>query len=299
MILVAAVVVCSKYVWSPLHQLSPYEAKQYEGSIPILGEVDPFLTQTICINQDVDFDDSLHEISVYIAKENCHRLPYTTTLTLYNEEQMAIHPVYMLEHSEIKMYNICASTEGPESNPISFFILRGISEYINFNPHDKTSYYRYYSFQVGTDGKKKCKHFTLKIPESDYYSIKIFPPSTPPITLNYNLTMYTRHLDIKAMNKTLIKVGVIEPDNDDNQKTSTHIPFATKKYCLFAEIEKTTMQSTNNFTSLGVVPVPRYGASLVITVLPVVFFLIIPVLVVIVVKICIRYKNNRNYDRLI
>lgn len=298
----AAVVVCSKYVWLPLHQLSPYGGKQCEGSIPVLGEVNPFLTQTIIVKQDVDFDDSPHEISVFIAKENCHSLPTITTSTLYNEEQLSIHLVYMLEQSEITMYNICASTEGPESNHISFFILRGISEYIDFNPHDKNSYYKYHSFKVGTQGNNQCihKHITWKISESDYYSVKIFPPPSPSITLSYNLTMHTRHLDIKAMNKTstLIEVGVIEPDNDDNQKISRDIPLATKKYCLFAEIEKTTMQSTNNFTSLEVVPVHCYGAPLAITVLPFVSFIVITVVVVIFVKICIYYKR-RNYDRLI
>ena len=210
--------------------------------------------------------------------------------------------MYMLEQSEIIMNNICASTDGSESNPIVFFILKGISEYIDFNPRNKNSYYKYHTFKVRTHGNNKCKHnhITWKISESDYYSVKIVRPSTPSITLSYNLTMRTRHLDIEEMNKTniLIEVGVIEPDNDDNQNTSRDIPFATKKYCLFAEIKKTIMRSTNNFTSLEVVPVPRYGAPLAITVIPFVCFIIIIVVVVIFVKICIYYKY-RNYDRLI
>ena len=124
----------SIFVWSPLSQLSTQAVQHFEGNIPILAQVDAFVTQRINVQQNLDVDDSSHRVSIYFLESKCHDLPTTLVSQSYHEPQMSIPPVYMLEHSQIKV-RICANTSLSESDHVIFYILKTVGNYISFDPH--------------------------------------------------------------------------------------------------------------------------------------------------------------------
>ena len=276
-LMIVALTLCSVFVWSPLSHLSPLKAQHSEGNIPILTQVDVFVTEQISVQQIVDVDDSSHRVPLYLSGTKCRDLPTTLALQNYSEPQISIPPVYMLEHSEIEA-RICASTTQLESNRVVFYILRTVGNYISFNPHHPNENDYHKSVPVGTNGTKKCTVITRTLNDRDYYSVKFHSPEH--VVLTYNLTMRIRQLDSSALNTT--PIGVIEPEND--QKIGKNIPFQIKQYCLFANIQHTSFSSTNNYTSLEVQFKPRKGATLGIT-LPVVLLSVIGGVVAIVITI--------------
>ena len=285
-ITILAFILCSVLVWSPLDHLSHQTAQHTEGNIPILAQVNTFVTEQISIKQVVELDDSSHRVLLYLSEAKCHDLSTTLVLQNYSESQMSIPPVYMLEHSEIEA-RICATTTQSESNRVMFYILKTVGHYIFFDPHHPQENDYHKSIPVGINGTLRCTPITRKIEERDYYSVAFHSPRN--VTLTFNLTMHIQRIDISAMNVTPIRV--IEPDND--QEVGISIPFQSKQRCLFANIQHTAFPSTNNYTSLEVHFKPRKGAALGTT-LPVVLVLGICGVVAVVITIgCYIHKHRR------
>ena len=260
---VVALSVCSVYVWSPLSQLpSAHDVQHREGNIPILAEVNSFLTKQVTIQQEIDFDDALHKVYIFLSDFACSELPTLTVIQYYNETSVKnIDPVYMLEHSEIEV-SICASTQNPHHNPLIFYILRPVEEYLAFDPHHLGNKVFHKIIPVGRNNESKCTPVVRNIRERDYYSMKFIVRDD--VTFTYNLTMTIKQVDIEAINNTTI-VGILYPDNDEDQETSKTISFGTENLCLFADI-KESIPSINNYTTLQTHLKPRYGTALGITV---------------------------------
>ena len=260
---VVALPVCSHYVWSPLSQLpSAHDVQHHEGNIPILAEVNSFLTKQVTIQQEADSHDSLHKIFIYMADSSCNDLPVlSTTIDRYNLTHTEdIIPVYMLEKSKIDMY-ICASTQHSENNPLIVYILRTVEEILSFDGHlHKWDYHK--NLPVGKGGQWICTNITKVIRERDYYSIRFAHFSDVTVTYDLNITINTVNID--AINATL--VGHFEADDDQDQQASETISFGTEKLCLFADIDDSAIPFTHNYTTLETHLKPRYGAALGITV---------------------------------
>ena len=288
LLLVAAISLCSKFVWAPLGQSSSHSIQHRERNIPILAQVNAFLSERISIQQDYDEDDSLHTISIYLSDSDCDDLPTLITSRNYSGTTPPdIVPVYMLEGSQIAA-NIYASTDKTESNPLIMYILRTVEDYLLFDPHHlHTKDYRR-KIPVGTNKQPKHTKFTYKIHDRGYYSVRF---SHPDITLTYNLTTVIKHLNIDAINATL--VGILRPDDDD-QKTGTTISFETRKQCLFADIQESSIQTTNNYTTIKTSLVPRCDAALGITLSVTIFILLGNSLIVVV---CIKRRHG-SYTQL-
>ena len=255
--------VCSKFVWKPLHELPSHTVQHREGSVAILAQLDPFLTKQFHVQQKIDFDDSLHRIAIVVSDSGCDAVSTLTTRLCYSGTQagsQSTNPVYMLQHSQIEA-NICASTTNPENNPLMFYIVKSIEDYMHFDQIRPSYYHR--SIPVGRNDEQRCTQITKNINERDYYSVRF--RNHPGITFTFNLTMIVRYVNINATSATLL--GVLSPQDDDGDELiGETLSFGTKKLCLFADIKESSMTSTNNYTTLETILEPRYGAALGITV---------------------------------
>ena len=239
---------------------------------------------------------------VFLSHENCHHLPTNDIEHQYDgtTTKNSIDPVYMLEGSNITT-NICASTKYSGSYCVEVYILKGVHEYLYFDP--RTSIY-YKSIPVGTNKEEKCTYIIFRITIKDYYSVKFLPP--PHVSLTYNLTMQVRSLNIDDLRNTSF-VGTIEPD-DDSEVIDIPIGLGTSQYCLFAYIQESSDPLSDNYTSILVNPVPRPVALVISVSLTAFFFLIIMVGVIICCYLvcaegrihsnCTRHIIGQLYERI-
>ena len=288
LLLIVAVSVCSKFVWAPLNQSSPHRVQHRERNIPILAQVNSFLTERVSIEQDVDEDDSLHTISMYLSDSDCDDLPTLVTSHNYNGTiPPNIAPVYMLEGSEISA-NISASTKNSESNPLFMYILRTVEDYLLFDPYHLNKRDYRARIHVGKNNQPEHTQITYKVHKRDYFSVRFSQYSD--IMLAYNLTMTIKHLNIDAINATL--VGVLLSSDEDDQKTGSTISFGRNIQCLFADIQE---NSINNYTTIKTSLEPRYSAAFGIT-LPVTIVILLGNILVVV--ICIKRYHHGSYAQL-
>lgn len=268
LLVVVAVPVCYHYVWSPLSHISSHNVQLSEGSIPILDEINSFLTQKVIVRQENIIDDSLHNISVYFSDSACGSLPTATTVDHHNDvHSRDIQPVYMMEGSIVYIY-VCATTERHESNILFLYMLRSVEEFLAFDPHHLDKMDSFIKLPVGVRGSPLCSPLTIKIQRRNYYSFKFY--GSDDISVTYNVTMTVKQLDISAINATL--VGVFKPKNNEKEKAVKTISFGTGKKCLFADVQETSLKSTNNYTTLETHLEPRYSAALGITITMILLF---------------------------
>ena len=289
LLLLVGIVLSSIYVWSPISNTFGYELQQREHNVPVLGQFSAFLTQRIYVQQRVLHNDSPHRIYVFMTRDNCHNLATNMTKLHYDEmsSQNSINPVYMLEGSNISG-TICATANQSGNYRVEVYILKGVHEYLYFDPQ---TYILYKSIPVGTNGKKKCtSDIIFHITDRDYYSVRFLPPTY--VSLTYNLNMLVRSLNIDHLNHTSF-VGTIEPD-DDSEVIDIPIDYGTSQYCLSANIQESSNPLMENYTSILVNPEPRPAALAISVSLAVFLFLIIMVGVVVC---CYCLCNDKKVHR--
>ena len=286
---------CYKYVWSPLHYLSPSrDVQQREGNAAILAEFDSFLVERFHVKQKIeeDPDDSRHNVSVYLPNIPCNELQFTKITLQYNESfSPPLYPMYMLEHSLLSLHAF-ASTSDSENNPAFFDVLRSIKDSINFNQQPPSSKYFRKQIKIGEQ-----TNVSLSISDSDYYAVHFSVPAE--VTLTYSLSMEIRQIDVETINDTLF--GAINARSDD-QVVGESVKFGIGQYCLLADVWESNRQATHNYTTLETHMEPRVAAGVAITVsLLFVAFLAVFVVEVVVYMLARKascYPRRRNYERV-
>lgn len=268
---VMGIPLCNKYVWSPLNTMSPHEVQHREKNAPILSEFWAFFVKQVSVEQEIDnVEDSFHNIKVFLAHSSCHDLPTLTTVDEYTEtSELHTETVYMLKNSEIILH-ASATTDNVESNPVMFYITKTVENYNHFDPHNPDTIEYHKGIQVGTKGNKKYSNIYYRVKEHDYYSVKIVVHrGQSDVTLNYNLTMNIKQLDIDSLNSSVI--GIIKHDSDE--KKIKAISLGNSQYCLFADIMESTINSTYNYTTIETHLQPRHDAGVGVSVSALIAFL--------------------------
>ena len=259
---VVGIPLCNQYIWSPLNNLSPEEVQHRENSVPILSEFRDFFVKRVSVEQEIDeYDDSFHNIMIFLAHSSCYDLPTLTTVDEYTDtSELRTETIYMLANSKITLH-ASATTKQVESNPIMFYIAKTVENYIHFNPHNSDTIEYHEGIQVGTKGNIKYSDISYRVSEHDYYSVIITGHGQQSdVTLNYNLTLSIKKLDIDSLNSSAI--GFIEYDSEVEKPIS----FGNSQYCLFADIMESTIDYTYNYTTIETHLEPRHDVGIGVTV---------------------------------
>ena len=231
-----------------------------------------------------DIYDSFHTVFVYLLNTACNDLPSNTTTQRYDESsQPPYGPVYMLKNSVISI-NICASTRNSDNDPLILYILKTVENFLNFDPkHPSKEYYRKHIL-VGNNGYTNCATISLTISTDDYYTIYFSPPKG--VTLHYNITMTIRQIEVDAVNNSTL-LGVFKPSNGD-QTLKDGIKFQSGRYCLFADIQKSSNATSQDYTTLEVETGPRVNAGAGITATVLIVFLVVVMLSEVLIYFSVR-----------
>ena len=294
---VVGIPICNHFVWSVLNEQSLHEEVEHrEGNTPVLAQFGAFFIEQLSVEQENKPHESWHKISVYLAESSCDKLPTATTEVHYNETDRAekTDPLYMLKYSELELH-ACATTKKVESNPVMFFVLRTIENFVNFDPKQPNSHDYYKGIPVGTRGKERCTEVSYKVTEHDYYSVACIHPDD--VTLVYNLTMRVRKVDINELANSTI-IDVIDPESDD-QEVENAISFGSHQFCLFADIKESAILSTYNYTTLETHIEPRYNTAVAITVSSLVLlFVLIVAALMLLFKVVYTRCHRHSYKQL-
>lgn len=290
--LVIGVIVCTRYVWQPLHILSTSSTtvQHREMNVPILSEINSFFVNGFYLEQEFEYDDSLHIVDVYLTHSACSDLPtVTNTRDYFYLLPLNTLPVYMLRGSLVT-FSANASTHNSEYNTAFFYVIRTVDGDLDFNPHQKDGRY---SIKVGLHSSNHSTLLKIPIDSDDYYSFQLRIPER--VIILYTLSVTYKQVNISDVNNHSM-LGTLNED----ERIGTSIGFGTGRHCLFANIRKSADKTTSNYTSLRLHLDPRVDAGVGITLFVIFVSLIFSwIILYVVIRLLVnRFCKNRHYTQI-